>query len=629
MALSTFLRGWTDHWRSLASALAAAFFSLPAVADVGIDYTHPWNPATPLPQFSTHDYIDPAALDAFSKYRSNAGHAFSDNYEPSNRSLKNYFEPRPVYLNTNTSLPVFAPATGILGAVTPEGHTLLNGEHRGFQLSLIPDGYPQFEIRLFHVNLAVGLDQGTHVTAGDPLGFADLREAIDVDWAVGAAWNATPTVVDPGQVPRAPGYRLLSPFDLMTDAAFANYARFGLTDRAMLVVPLEYRNAHPALFGGTDLANFDQNEYFTIAPIIRQQPGNVFVVPPGNATFTVVMGALDRPLFYQWKRNGIAIAGATATSYTLPVESGEPMGFYSVTIALGSNTTDSTPALLDVYSPSPSRLTNISTRGLVRPGGAVTAGFVLRGVGSKTLVARGIGPTLGNFGLTGALANPRLEIIPLGSADALFANDDWETGAGLAAATAASGAFALPVGSADAATLSPLVGTGASGYSVRITPAAVSASGSGIVLAEVYDTEPLSSPLRLVNVSTRGFAGLDAETLIVGFTIGGSSSKSVLVRAVGPGLESFDVSGVLADPRLTVRPLGSPVVVAANDNWSDNGLAPYLQSVFTFVGAFSLTAGSKDAALVTRLPPGNYTVQVGGVGTATGEVLVEVYDLDP
>ena len=54
-----------------------------------------------------------------------------------------------------------------------------------------------------------------------------------------------------------------------------------------------------------------------------------------------------------------------------------------------------------------------------------------------------------------------------------------------------------------------------------------------------------------------------------------------------------------------------------------------LQAAFTAVGAFQLPVGSKDAALVVRLPPGGYTVQVSGAARTTGTVLVEVYDLDP
>jgi len=43
------------------------------------------------------------------------------------------------------------------------------------------------------------------------------------------------------------------------------------------------------------------------------------------------------------------------------------------------------------------------------------------------------------------------------------------------------------------------------------------------------------------------------------------------------------------------------------------------------VGAFALPVGSKDAALVITLPPGNYTVIVSGVAGASGVALAEVY----
>jgi hypothetical protein len=49
---------------------------------------------------------------------------------------------------------------------------------------------------------------------------------------------------------------------------------------------------------------------------------------------------------------------------------------------------------------------------------------------------------------------------------------------------------------------------------------------------------------------------------------------------------------------------------------------------FSAVGAFPLTAGSRDAALLLTLNAGaSYTVQVAGVSNATGEALVEVYEV--
>ena len=80
------------------------------------------------------------------------------------------------------------------------------------------------------------------------------------------------------------------------------------------------------------------------------------------------------------------------------------------------------------------------------------------------------------------------------------------------------------------------------------------------------------------------------------------------------------MTGVLVDPRFDVFRAGSTTPVASNDNW-DTALSP----TFTAVGAFALTAGSRDAALVTSLTPGSYTVQVSGVSGGTGEALVEIY----
>jgi hypothetical protein len=120
-------------------------------------------------------------------------------------------------------------------------------------------------------------------------------------------------------------------------------------------------------------------------------------------------------------------------------------------------------------------------------------------------------------------------------------------------------------------------------------------------------------------------AGTGANVLAPGFVIGGTEPKRLLIRAVGPGLASFGVEGTLADPRLAIVPLGKTFTVASNDNWDGSAS---LSAAFARAGAFALPAGSKDAALLVRLPPGGYTVQVSGAGNTTGTALVEIYDLD-
>jgi hypothetical protein len=249
----------------------------------------------------------------------------------------------------------------------------------------------------------------------------------------------------------------------------------------------------------------------------------------------------------------------------------------------------------------------------------------LQGNSAKSLVIRGVGPTLGSFGVDGTLADPTMEVIPLGGSVAIAANDNWGGATTLTSAFTRVGAFPFAASSSGDSTVETrLSASGASGYTVRIT--STSPAGAGIALAEVYDDEALNSPVRLINVSTSGYIGSGDQALVPGFYVGGNAPKQLLIRAIGPGLAQFGVTGVLANPQLSLVPLGRELVVAANDNW---GGTTALQNAFAQAGAFALPAASNDAAVLVRLPPGGYTVVVSGVAGTTGTALVEVYDLDP
>jgi phosphodiesterase/alkaline phosphatase D-like protein len=129
----------------------------------------------------------------------------------------------------------------------------------------------------------------------------------------------------------------------------------------------------------------------------------------------------------------------------------------------------------------------------------------------------------------------------------------------------------------------------------------------------------------LVNISTRGRITSASDTLIVGFVIGGSSSRTLLLRAVGPTLASFDVSDPLPRPQITLY-RGS-TVIAINNDWNVVD-SERLINAFDRVGAFRLGAGSTpDAALVVTLAPGAYTMQATGLGGTTGSVLLEAYEV--
>ncbi|MBS0663706.1 MAG: PQQ-like beta-propeller repeat protein [Verrucomicrobia bacterium] len=270
------------------------------------------------------------------------------------------------------------------------------------------------------------------------------------------------------------------------------------------------------------------------------------------------------------------------------------------------------------------RLLNLSVRTNAGTGAdTLTVGFVASGTGSRTLLVRGVGPTLATYGVTGVLTDPRIAafVNSGGSSVQLDANDNWgaATNAAQIASTAnAVGAFALPDGSLDAALLRDFA---AGVYSVQVAGAG---GGTGVALMEVYDAGG-SATARLVNVSARSAVGTGAGILIAGFVVD-QQPRTILVRGVGPTLAGYGVTGVLANPRLQVFD-GAGRLIAENDDWSTASNASSLAATARAVGAFDLNAGSQDAVLLLTLPPGVYSAQVAGVGGTTGVGLVEVYEI--
>ena len=164
------------------------------------------------------------------------------------------------------------------------------------------------------------------------------------------------------------------------------------------------------------------------------------------------------------------------------------------------------------------------------------------------------------------------------------------------------------------------------------TPLGVAVDGGGnLYVADSYsDTirkggaaAPGSSPPRLMNISTRAKVGTGANILIPGFVIAGTGLETLLIRADGPTLTEFSVTGVLSAPTLNIFD-SSRHLLASNTGWN-NDLR--LAAAAASVGAFALAPGSLDCALIITLPAGAYTAQVSGVGGTTGVALAEVYEM--
>lgn len=348
------------------------------------------------------------------------------------------------------------------------------------------------------------------------------------------------------------------------------------------------------------------------APVILSQPQSVTVNNFGTAALTVTPTDFS-PLAYQWYKNGAAIAGANGATLILSGVTPGNAGTYTVTLARAGGFVTSEAAALTVTNGSASRITNLSVRTNLANGQDLIAGFITSG--PEDLLIRAVGPSLAPYDLTSVYPDPRFTVYD-DHGGTIDQNDDWNTG--LAPTFAEVGAFPLSTGSKDAALVRSISGA---------STAVINGTGSGVMLMEVYDTEPATSPNRLVNVSARNQVGTGDNVLITGFVIDGTFARTLLIRGIGPALhDGFGIEGALSNPRLEIHTTvnGQDTIVAANDNWDAS-----LKTTFDQVGAFQITPGSKDAALLITLPPGIYTAQVSGVNSGTGDGLVEVYVVGP
>jgi hypothetical protein len=310
-----------------------------------------------------------------------------------------------------------------------------------------------------------------------------------------------------------------------------------------------------------------------LAPVITSQPSSVTLLPGQASTFSV--SATGSGLRFLWYRDGVLF-------FTSPVAS---------------------------VSPATSTITGVAATqpGAYRVRVTDSAGRIIESAVWQVVVAAfsvsvSATPALPATVNVGAAVRLQASVTPAGT----YRYQWSRSGRALIGATAATLALSAAT-PADA---------GVYQCAVRNTRS-VTVNSASFNLQVTTGT----GSLRIVNSSTRLLVGTGDQVLITGFVLEGSGGRSLLVRAVGPGLAPFGVSGVLQDPQLTVYD-SSGRVVAANNDWPSS-LAPIMSGA----GAFALTAGSRDAALVVYLGSGAYTFMVSGVNNTSGNALLEVYEL--
>ena len=266
-----------------------------------------------------------------------------------------------------------------------------------------------------------------------------------------------------------------------------------------------------------------------------------------------------------------------------------------------------------------SLLGNISTRSFVQTDANVMiGGFIIEGTEPKTVIVRAIGPELTRFGVPNPLADPTLELHN-GAGALIASNNNWQTTiiGGIITSNQVSAiqnsghAPTQPSESAIIATLPP------GNYTAIVRGVS---NTVGVALAEVYDLSTDTASI-LGNISTRSFVQTGANVMIGGFIVQGTQPKQVILRAIGPELTQHGVPNPLADPILDLHN-NTGVLIGSNDNWMD---APNVQEI---INSGHAPTDPRESAIITTLPPGNYTAIVRGVNNITGVALVEVYDLD-
>jgi len=366
-----------------------------------------------------------------------------------------------------------------------------------------------------------------------------------------------------------------------------------------------------------------------VSPVITTQPVSQSVIT-GSAVLLSV-GTTGSSMSYQWYNNGVAISGATASTYIISSVQISNAGNYTVKVSNTSGSIYSNTVALNVLN-DPGRLTNLSVLSLDGPGSQLlTVGFVTGGsgtTGSQNLLIRGIGPTIGlaPFNVANVLGDPAITIFN-SSSSIVANNDNWgstvSNATAVMTADAATGAFALTsTTSLDAALVANL---SAGGYSVQV---AGKNGATGNVIAEVYDNTPVNSYTvstpRLVNISCLEQVS-SGGILSAGFVVGGSTAVQVLIRASGPTLAAapFNLLGTIPDPKLTL--FSGSTVLATNTGW---GGSTSITAANKATGAFQfVNSASKDSAVVFTLQPGAYTVQASSASGTAGVTLIEVYEV--
>lgn len=324
----------------------------------------------------------------------------------------------------------------------------------------------------------------------------------------------------------------------------------------------------------------------------------------------------------QWRRNGVAIPGATSAVYRDEDLQPDETGYYDAVVTSPFGTTTSAPRFVTTTQ---GRLANLSVRAWTGHGdAAIVPGVVLAGDhGGIHPVVRAVGPGLLDYGVTDPVRDPTLTVID-GDGTVRATNQQWgKFDYDLIPWFNLLGAFPLTFDSLDASV--QVWNLTRTRETSRFTaPVSTPADDEGEILVEVYSSGGALTE-RLINLSCRAEVAPN-KPFIAGFVVSGTGPVKLLLRGIGPALSDFGVSGAMDNPRLILRD-STGHEIGNNDSWWQAANLADIEASRATVGAFPLPAQSNDAAMFVTLEPGLYTAEIEGVVGSSGIAMVELYEV--
>ena len=307
--------------------------------------------------------------------------------------------------------------------------------------------------------------------------------------------------------------------------------------------------------------------------------------------------------------NGISFTDATNPYWSLgpiPDAARSPRTFaWDFTIY------DPTVVAAATYTTS-STISALSTRATIGSGDSVLiAGFIIGGNEPIKVAIRTQGPGLAQYGVTGTTTHPAIEIhqTVAGKDSILGTNSGWKTGANWRMVQS------YGLNPSDVREGVAICNLNPGNYT-----AIVSDPTGGVGIVEIYAVDGQSAST-LTAVSTRGIVGVSNTAMIAGIIV--QQPTTMVIRAQGPGLAKYGVTGVVTGTTLHLVRQSDGATLATNSGWDVPNNARLKTDL-----AYMQPSDPREAAWVVTLPAGAYTAVVEASDGHPGVGIVEAFQVN-